>query len=66
MPHVARRLDKLLGACGTGGGFTYNLIKQITANSNAYVCSRLRRNKFYGTVWKNITMPEKYWTLGVS
>jgi hypothetical protein len=55
----------LLGACGTAGGFSYELIKRITMNSNAYVRSRLVGNKFYGSDWKNITVEEMFHTLGM-
>jgi hypothetical protein len=58
-------IGTLLGAHGTAGGFTYELIKRITTNLNAYVHSRLVGNKFYGALWKDITVPEMYWALGM-
>ena len=32
--YVDRKFDTLLGACGTAGGFSYELVKRITMNSN--------------------------------
>jgi hypothetical protein len=34
--NIANKFSTPLGACGVAGGFTYELIKCITANSNAY------------------------------
>ena len=59
------KFDTLLGACRTAGGFSYELVKQITMNSNAYVQARLVRNKFYGSDWKNITIEEMFHTFGM-
>jgi hypothetical protein len=39
-PYVSRRFTTLLGACGVAGGFSYELMKRITANTNAYVRSK--------------------------
>ena len=35
--YVHRKFNTLLGICGTAGSFSYDLLKQITLNSNAYV-----------------------------
>ena len=55
----------MLGACGTAGGFSYELVKRITMNSNNYVRERLVGNKFYGSDWKNITVEEMFHTFGM-
>lgn len=60
-----RKLDTLLGGCGVPGGFSYKLVKWIIMNSNAYVCTRLVGNKFYGSDWKNITIEEMFHTFGM-
>ena len=43
------KFDTVLGACGTAGGFSYELVKRITMNSNNYLWERLVGNKFYGS-----------------
>jgi hypothetical protein len=62
---VDQKFDTLLGACGIAGGFSYELLKRITMNSNAYVRARLVGNRFYGSDWKNITIAEMFHTLGM-
>ena len=59
------KFDTLLGACGIAGGFSYELLKCITMNSNAYVRARLVGNRFYGSDWKNITVEEMFHILGM-
>ena len=63
--YIDKKFNALLAACGTAEGFTYDLLKCITTNSNVYVQSRLVGNKFYGSEWKNITVEEMYHTLGM-
>jgi len=63
--YVDRKFDSLLGACGIAGGFSYELIKCITMNSNAYVQAWLVGNKFYGFDWKNIMVEEMFHMLGM-
>ena len=65
MDQASRKFDTLFGACGIAVGFSYELIKRFTANSNAYVLTRFKGNKLYGSVWKNIAVPEMYWALGI-
>ena len=43
--NVSRCFDTILGACGFAGGMTYELIKRITANSNAY--TKVRRERHF-------------------
>jgi hypothetical protein len=62
---VHRKFNTLLGACRTAGGFSYDLLKCITSDSNAYIRSRLVGNKFYGTEWRNITVEEMYHAIGM-
>ena len=62
---VDRKFDTLLGACRIAGGFSYELLKCITMNSNAYVRAQLVGNRFYGSDWKNITVEEMFHTLGM-
>ena len=63
--YVDRKFDTLLGACGTAGSFSYELVKRINMNLNAYVQARLVGNKFYGSNWKNITVEEMFHTFGM-
>ena len=63
--YVDRKFETLLGACGTVGGFSYELVKHITMNSNTYVWARLVGNKLYGSDWKNITVEEIFHTFGM-
>jgi hypothetical protein len=53
-PGVAKRFYNVLDACAVAGGFSYDLIKRITAHSNASVCSKLVGYSFYGKEWRNI------------
>lgn len=46
------------------GGLTYQLIKQITANANAYVNKPKVDNCFGGSIWKPIKVQEMYHALG--
>ena len=62
---VDRKFDTFLGACGIAGGFSCELLKCITINSNAYVGAQLVGNRFYGLDWKNITIEEMFHTLGM-
>ena len=62
---VDRKFEKLLGACGTAGGFSYEMVKCITVNSNNYVRERLVGNKFYRSDWKNTTVEEMFHTFGM-
>ena len=50
------KFDTLLGACGIAGGFSHELLKRITMNSNANERARLVGHRFYGSDWKNITV----------
>mgnify|MGYP006184554199 CR=1 FL=1 len=59
------KFNTLLVACGTAWGFSYELVKLITMNLNAYVWARLVGNKFYGSNWKNITIEEMFHTFGM-
>jgi hypothetical protein len=63
--YVGRKFNTLLGACGTAGSFTHELVKCITMNSNAYIQARLVGNKFYGSDWKNITLDEMFHISGM-
>ena len=63
--YVDRKFETLLGACGTAGGFSYELVKRIKMNSNNYVRERLVGNKFYGSDWKNITVVEMFHAFGM-
>ena len=40
-PGVSQRFDNVLDACAVAGGFSYDLIKRITAHTNASVRSKL-------------------------
>ena len=63
---VDRKFNTLLGGvCGIAGGFSYELVKRITMNSNAYVRARFVGNKFYGSDWTNINVEEMFHTLGM-
>jgi hypothetical protein len=64
--NLCNKFVTLLEACGVAGGFTYPLIKQITANSNAYANSHKKNNRFSGSVWKPITVEEMYRFLGMT
>jgi hypothetical protein len=63
---VDRKFDTLLGACRIAGGFSYELVKRITMNSNAHMRARLVGSKFYGSDWKNITVEEMFHTFGMN
>jgi hypothetical protein len=55
-----------LQACGVAGGFTFDLIKQINANSNAYVNNNKGNdNCFAGSPWTPISVEEMYHALGI-
>jgi hypothetical protein len=54
-----------LEACGVAGGFTYELIKRMTANLNAYAAKHIRGNHFAGYSWHAITVEEMYHFLGI-
>jgi len=45
------RFCTVLEACGVAGGFTYELIKRITANSNAYASKNIQGSNFAGSFW---------------
>ncbi len=63
--NVSNKFQTCLEACGVAGGFTYQLIKRITANSNAYVDKIKVGNRFFGTIWTPITVQEMYRALGI-
>ena len=44
-PNASRHFDTVLSACEVAGGFTYEFMKQLTANSNAYACAKVVDNK---------------------
>ena len=54
-----------MDACAVAGGFSYDLIKRITAHTNASVRSKLVGYSFYGKEWRNIRVEEMYWSLGM-
>ncbi len=64
-PGVSHRFYTVMGACAVAGGFSYDLIKRITAHTNASVRSKLVGYSFYGKEWRNIRVEEMYWTLGM-
>ena len=39
-PWIGTKFNTVLEACGIGGGFTYELMKCITAKSNTYACPK--------------------------
>jgi hypothetical protein len=49
-PHVSKKFRTVLQACRVAGGFTYELIKHITANSNAYASRNLKGSNFEGNL----------------
>ena len=63
--NVSNKFQTCLEACGVAGGFTYQLIKRITANSNAYVDRIKDGNRFAGTIWTPITVQEMFRALGI-
>jgi hypothetical protein len=64
--NVANKFSSPLQACAVAGGFTYDLIKRITANSNAYASkSKGTDNRFAGSPWTPITVEEMYHALGI-
>ena len=63
--NVSNKFQTCLEACGVAGGFTYQLIKKITANSNAYVDRIKVGNRFAGTLWTPITVQEMFRALGI-
>jgi hypothetical protein len=56
----------LFDVCGVAGGFIYQLISRIIANSNAYASHHKKNNRFGGSVWKPITVKEMYHFLGMT
>jgi hypothetical protein len=64
-PGISRQIKTVLGTYGHTGGFSYDLIKKITTNSNSYAWSKVVNNKFYGSKWENIWFEEMYWALGM-
>ena len=62
---IANKFSTPLEACGVVGGFMYDLIKCITANSNAYADRKKRNNHFAGSVWSPISVEEMYHALGI-
>jgi len=64
-PYVSTKFRTVLQACGVAGGFTYKLIKRITANSNAYASRNLKGSNFAGNLWHSITVEEIYHFLGI-
>ena len=59
-PYVSTRFQTVLRACRVADGFTYQLIKCIMANSNAYASKNLRGSNFAGNLWHPITVNEMY------
>ncbi len=64
-PYVSTRFRTVLEAFGVAGGFTYELIKRITANSNAYASKNLKGSNFAGSFWHPISVEEMYHFLGI-
>jgi hypothetical protein len=62
---VSNKFKTVLEACSVAGGLSYDLIKRITAHTNASVRSKLIGYSFYGKEWRNIRVEEMYWTLGM-
>ena len=63
---VAECMHNLLDAVSICGGFNYNFVKRVTANSNNYARSHLdSRGQFSGYPWHNITTQEMYRFYGV-
>lgn len=63
--NVCNKFTTVLESCGVAGGFTYELIKRITANSNAYVHTKKIGNQFAGSLWKPIQVQEMFRALGI-
>jgi hypothetical protein len=55
----------VLQACVVAGGFTYQLIKRISANLNAYANGHKNGNRVGGSLWKPIQVEEMYHALGI-
>ena len=64
-PYVSTKFRTVLQMCGVAGGFTYKLIKRITANSNAYASRNLKGSNFAGNLWHPIMVEEMYLFLGI-
>jgi hypothetical protein len=64
-PSALSHFKNSLDACRAAGGLTYKFVKQLTANSNAYPCTKVVNTKFFGKRWENTKVEEKFWTLGM-
>jgi hypothetical protein len=64
-PRIDCKLSTVLQACGIAGGFTLELIKRITANSNEYASNHLVGGKFAGSIWHPIETQEMFHALGI-
>ena len=63
--NICNKFETILGSCSVAGGFTYELMKRITANSNAYANRHKKENRFAGSLWKPILVEEMHHALGI-